>query len=168
VPNILATEISKQFNITEKIALQNIEEVVKKHPLLKKSRKILKKLDNIPKFTKKGQLIYLQKYEKDELKRYNDYKKLLEKNEMHEFTPKFNDIDENAGTNFIICLLNKISKLPDYAALRSMKTSIFMDRIRKQVDEDNVVKAKIYNAVNNISGEIDFIDIVKAPFELQE
>ena len=68
VPNILATEISKQFNITEKMALQNIEEVVKKHPLLKKSRKILKKLENIPKFKLPGIGIDIQGKSKENYK----------------------------------------------------------------------------------------------------
>jgi hypothetical protein len=68
VPNILATEISKQFNITEKMALQNIEDVVKKHPLLKKSRKILKKLENIPKFKLPGIGIDIQGKSKENYK----------------------------------------------------------------------------------------------------
>ena len=68
VPNILATEISKQFNITEKNALENIEDVVKKHPLLKKSRKILKKLENIPKFKLPGIGIDIQGKSKENYK----------------------------------------------------------------------------------------------------
>lgn len=60
VPKLLATEISKQFNITETIALKKIEEVITKYPLLKKSRKILKKLQNIPKFKPPGVAIDIQ------------------------------------------------------------------------------------------------------------
>ena len=45
--NKLANEISKQFNITAKTALEEIERVRTKHPNIKKSRKILKKLENI-------------------------------------------------------------------------------------------------------------------------
>jgi hypothetical protein len=68
IPNLLAIEISKQFNVTEKIALEKIEEVVKKHPLLKKSRKILKKLENIPKFKPPGIGIDIQGKSKDNYK----------------------------------------------------------------------------------------------------
>ena len=68
VPNVLSTEISKQFNITEKNALEKIEEVVKKHPLLKKSRKILKKLENIPKFKPPGIGIDIQGKSKENYK----------------------------------------------------------------------------------------------------
>jgi len=50
----LATEISKQFNITEKQALETIESVKQKYPNIKKSRKILKKLENIPKYKPPG------------------------------------------------------------------------------------------------------------------
>jgi len=38
-----------------------------------------------------------------------------------------------------------------------MKPSMFMDRVRKQVEEDNFVKARLYNAVNNIAEEIDYM-----------
>jgi hypothetical protein len=41
----LIKEISKQFNITEKIAGEKIEDVKKKFPVIKRSRKILKKLE---------------------------------------------------------------------------------------------------------------------------
>ena len=68
IPNLLAVEISKQFNITEKDALEKIEEVVKKHPLLKKSRKILKKLENIPKYKLPGIGIDIQGKSKENYK----------------------------------------------------------------------------------------------------
>jgi len=68
IPNLLAVEISKQFNVTEKIALEKIEEVVKKFPLLKKSRKILKKLENIPKFKPPGIGIDIQGKSKENYK----------------------------------------------------------------------------------------------------
>jgi len=68
IPNLLSIEISKQFNITEKNALEKIEDVVKKHPTLKKSRKILKKLDNISKFKPPGIGIDIQGKNKDNYK----------------------------------------------------------------------------------------------------
>lgn len=50
----LTNEISKQFNITEDKAFEEYERVKSKYPNLKKSRKILKKLENIPKYKPPG------------------------------------------------------------------------------------------------------------------
>jgi len=68
IPKLLAVEISKQFNIIEKEALIKIEEVVNKYPLLKKSRKILKKLQNVPKFKPPGIDINIQGKKKENYK----------------------------------------------------------------------------------------------------
>jgi len=45
----LVNEIGKQFNITEQKAAEEIDKVKKKYPNIKLSRKILKKMENIPK-----------------------------------------------------------------------------------------------------------------------
>ncbi|AGF85236.1 hypothetical protein QJ854_gp546 [Moumouvirus goulette] len=50
----LANEISKEFNITEEQAIQEIISVREKYPSIKKSRRILKKLENIPKYKPPG------------------------------------------------------------------------------------------------------------------
>ena len=50
----LIKEISKQFNITEKIANLKLEDVKQKFPVIKRSRKILKKLENAPKYKPPG------------------------------------------------------------------------------------------------------------------
>lgn len=50
----LALEIGKQFNITSLIAMNEIDRVRKEYPNIKKSRKILKKLENIPKYRPPG------------------------------------------------------------------------------------------------------------------
>lgn len=50
----LANEISKQFNITEEKALEEYEKVKQRYPNIKKSRKVLKKLENIPKYKPQG------------------------------------------------------------------------------------------------------------------
>lgn len=51
----LITEISKQFNITEEKAKEDIERVKSKYPYgLKKTRKVLKKLDTVPKYKPPG------------------------------------------------------------------------------------------------------------------
>ena len=64
----LAVEISKQFNITEEKALENIILIRKKLPNLKKSRKILKKLENIPKYKPAGINIDIQGKQRDKYK----------------------------------------------------------------------------------------------------
>ena len=50
----LANEISKEFNITEELAFAEIENVREKYPNVRKSRKVLKKLENIPKYKPPG------------------------------------------------------------------------------------------------------------------
>jgi len=50
----LSNEIGKQFNITIERAMEEIERVRNKYPLIRKSRKILKKLENIPKYKPPG------------------------------------------------------------------------------------------------------------------
>lgn len=50
----LSSEISKQFNITNERAMEEIEKVRTKYTNIKKSRKILKKLENIPKYKPPG------------------------------------------------------------------------------------------------------------------
>ena len=47
--NSLIKEISKQFNITESQASEKIENTKKKYPIIKQSRKILKRLESAPK-----------------------------------------------------------------------------------------------------------------------
>jgi len=51
---LLSLEISKQFNITDKQASELIKSVIAKYPNLKKSRNVLKKLENIPKYKPPG------------------------------------------------------------------------------------------------------------------
>lgn len=50
----LTNEISKEFNITEEQAFEEIESVRNKYPNLKKSRKVLKKMETITKFKPPG------------------------------------------------------------------------------------------------------------------
>ena len=50
----LIKEIAKQFNITEKQSSEKIENTKKKYPVIKKSRKVLKKLESAPKANHPG------------------------------------------------------------------------------------------------------------------
>jgi len=64
----LANEISKQFNTTDEKALEEIHKVQKKYPNLKKSRKTLKKLENIPRYKPPGINIDIQGKQRDKYK----------------------------------------------------------------------------------------------------
>ena len=50
----LIKEIAKQFNITESIASEQINKVREKFPIIKKSRKVLKKIESAPKYNHPG------------------------------------------------------------------------------------------------------------------
>ncbi|VBB18004.1 early transcription factor VETF large subunit [Yasminevirus sp. GU-2018] len=50
----LASELAKQFNITEEKALEEIQKTRTKYPNLKKSRKVPKNLENVPKYKPPG------------------------------------------------------------------------------------------------------------------
>jgi hypothetical protein len=66
--HMLSSEISKQFNITDDRALEEIEKVRSRYANLKKSRKILKKLENIPKYKPPGIGIDIQGKQRDKYK----------------------------------------------------------------------------------------------------
>jgi hypothetical protein len=65
---ILINEIAKQFNITEEKAEEEINKVKNKYPNLRKSRKVLKKIENLPKFKPPGIDISIQGKQKDKYK----------------------------------------------------------------------------------------------------
>jgi len=64
----LAAELAIQFYITEESALEAIQKTRLKYPNLKKSRKILKKLENLPKYKSQGIGIDIQGKTKDRYK----------------------------------------------------------------------------------------------------
>lgn len=64
----LANEISKQFNITEERAIDEIEKVRQRYPNIKRSRKFLKKLENIPKYKPPGIGIDVQGKQREKYK----------------------------------------------------------------------------------------------------
>ena len=64
----LANEISKQFNITEDRAMEEIEKVRQRYPNIKRSRKFLKKLENIPKYKPPGIGIDVQGKQREKYK----------------------------------------------------------------------------------------------------
>lgn len=65
---LLSLEISKQFNITDRQALDKINYVIEKYPSLKKSRNVLKKFENIPKYKPPGIGIDIQGKQRNKYK----------------------------------------------------------------------------------------------------
>lgn len=68
VPKLLAEELSRQFNITEKEAIERVEQVRARYPVLKKTRRVLKKFENIPKYKPPGIGIDIQGKSRDNYK----------------------------------------------------------------------------------------------------
>lgn len=64
----LAIELSKQFNILEERAQEEIKKTRAKYNSLKKSRKVLKKLENIPKYKQPGIEIDIQGKQREKYK----------------------------------------------------------------------------------------------------
>lgn len=64
----LAVELSKEFNITEANALQEIANAYTKHAHIKKSRKVLKKFENLPKYKSPGITVDIQGKTRDKYK----------------------------------------------------------------------------------------------------
>ena len=56
----LIREISKQFNITDKQSAEKIDAVKLKYPVVKKSRKVLKKFETAPKYNQPGIQVDIQ------------------------------------------------------------------------------------------------------------
>jgi hypothetical protein len=59
------------------------------------------------------------------------------------------------GVNFMMCIIGQMAVLPEYEALADVKQSMLMGQIRKQVEDDNFIKNKIFAKLNNESQEID-------------
>jgi hypothetical protein len=65
---MLVLEISKQFNITEDKAEEEIERVKSRYPNIKKNRRVLKKLESLPKYKSPGIGIDIQGKQRDKYK----------------------------------------------------------------------------------------------------
>ena len=69
--------------------------------------------------------------------------------------PLINSLDALDGINYIMCIFYQIAILPEYGILAELQQKQFIDRITKQVNEDNFIKDKIHTAINNKSTDID-------------
>ena len=65
---VLANEVSKQFNITIDRATEEMNRVKEKYPNLKRSRKILKNIEDMPKYKPPGISIEIQGKKKENYK----------------------------------------------------------------------------------------------------
>lgn len=66
--NQLASELAKQFNITDEKALESIQKTRLKYPNMKPARTVLKKMENIPKYKPPGIGIDIQGKQRDKYK----------------------------------------------------------------------------------------------------
>ena len=72
--------------------------------------------------------------------------------------PLVSDMSEADGINYIMCLFNQMKEIPEYTALGDMKSTIFVERLRKQVEEDSFVKDKLFSALNAKFNNIDYME----------
>jgi len=72
--------------------------------------------------------------------------------------PLISNNNELDGVNYIMCIFTQISVLPEYSNLTDLQTNFFIERIRLQVENDSLVKDKIYNALNDKVNNIDLIN----------
>jgi hypothetical protein len=140
VPHILAGEIAKQFNITEKQAMDRITSVRARYPVLKKTRKILKKLDNLPKYKPPGIGIDIQgktrdaykirisgARSKDQLERITSFIHIL----LYLYVDTY--LVKNKDRQF---LRNKLRSLTDIAKRRNMVDTV----VKQEEDEVRTIK----------------------------
>lgn len=69
--------------------------------------------------------------------------------------PLISNIEMRDGIEYILCLLSQMAILPDYNYLVNFKTEKFIDRLKKQVEDDAFVKTKILDSINN---RVEIID----------
>ena len=124
----LAETISKIFNITIEIANRKIEEVQKKYPFIKKSRKILKSLDNIPKYKPPGIGIDIQGKDID------NYKIRINGARDKEQLIRINNI-----VNILIYIYNEIYILKNEKYIETIKSKLnsysnIANRLNKVID----------------------------------
>ena len=76
--------------------------------------------------------------------------------------PLINDLNAIDGINYIMCLFSQIAIIPEYSFLSTLQQKILIDRLTKQIEEDNYLKNKIYEALYRKSNNI--ININKFDF----
>ena len=76
--------------------------------------------------------------------------------------PLINDDNEKGGVEFIMYILSKMIEVPEYASLDDKNTTItelkLIERIKKQVENDNLVKNKLITALDDKSNTINTIN----------
>jgi hypothetical protein len=72
--------------------------------------------------------------------------------------PLINNIDEKDGIHYMMCLFSQIALFPEYTSLSEYKEIQFIEKLKKQVENDNLVKEKIQTSlvfkskmINNIN-----------------
>lgn len=137
IPKLLADELSRQFNITEKEAIERIEEVRARYPVLKKTRKILKKFENIPKYKPPGIGIDIQGKSRD------NYKIRITGARSREQLERINDFIQVLIYLYSETYLYKNNKYLKIKDMLKQLTNIAKRRnkVEEIVDEDKEIKS---------------------------
>ena len=72
--------------------------------------------------------------------------------------PLINNLEADNGITYILCLFSQLAVLPEYSSISELQRKFFIDSLKKQVENDNFVKDKLFNALNDKSNSIDSIN----------
>lgn len=137
----LIKELSKQFNITEEKALAEYVKVQEKYPYVKKSRKVLKKLENIPKYKPPGISVEIQG-------------KMIDK-----YTIRLSGVKDNIYLDWITSFINTllhlyikvyIKKEKEYQHLKEILKNLSKIAKRRHKVEDVVIYEKKYKEIKEM------------------
>ena len=123
----LVNEIAKQFNITMQKAEEEYEKIKQKHPHVKKARKNLKKIENVPKYKPPGIGIDIQGKQRENYKiRISGARTKEQLNRIVSFLNVF----------FFLYIETYLYKKPEYQVLKEMLKSLTnIAKRRSKVEE---------------------------------
>ena len=72
--------------------------------------------------------------------------------------PLINNLDEKDGIHYMMCLFSQIALYTEYTSLSDYKEIQFIEKLKKQVENDNLVKEKIQTSLSLKAGMITTIN----------
>jgi hypothetical protein len=72
--------------------------------------------------------------------------------------PLINNLDAKDGINYMMCLFSQMALLPEYSILNDYKETLFIEKIKKQVENDNLLKEKIQSSLESKSNIVDNVN----------
>ena len=139
---LLSIEISKQFNITEKQAIDKIQYVIEKFPNLKKSRNILKRFENLPKYKPPGIGIDIQG------KQRNNYKMKISGTRSQQ---QLDEIIRFMNILIYLYIQTYLYKNPSYTELREKLKLLINIAKRCNKVEDIIERSELATNVKQIT-----------------